>query len=109
MTIKTSLSAPPSDGWISPNALTAEVLLRNLFGTAAAGRRIKASFRLAPSAVYFPKYPDFRFVDPYNTTKSYDEDLGDTDSVLNGRAKIHLLLDRFADGGHLARLLSVAV
>ncbi len=106
MTIKASLSAPPSDGWISPNALTAEVLLRNLFGTAAAGRRIKASFRLAPSAVYFPKYPDYRFVDPYNTTKSYDEDLGETDSDSNGRAKFNLQMDRFAKGVYLLRFVA---
>src|SRR5260370_7283867 len=106
MTIKTSLSAPPSDGWISPNALTAEVLLRNLFGTAAARRRIKASFRLAPSAVYFPKYPDYRFVDPYNTTKSYDEDLGETDSDSNGRAKFNLQMDRFAKGVYLLRFVA---
>src|SRR5262249_41821575 len=53
MTIKAELSAGPSAGWISPNALGASVRLRTLFGTAAAGRTVKGSLKLAPAAVYF--------------------------------------------------------
>jgi len=59
MTIKATLSAPSSLGWISPAGLTGQVLLRNLFGTAAAGRRIKGSLKLAPSGVPSTSIPTF--------------------------------------------------
>ena len=69
MTIKAELSTPPAAGWISPDALSATVKLRTLFGTAAAGRKVKGSFKLTPSGAAFAKYPDYLFVDPYDTSK----------------------------------------
>jgi uncharacterized protein YfaS (alpha-2-macroglobulin family) len=41
MNIKAELSAPSVPGWIAPDALITNVTLRTLFGTAAAGRRVK--------------------------------------------------------------------
>src|SRR5260370_788565 len=106
MTIKAELSAPPSAGWISPDKLSATVKLRTLFGTAAAGRRIKGSFRLMPSGAAFPKYRDYRFFDPYNTNKSYNEELGDLTADADGGAKFDLKLERFEKGLYLLRFVA---
>ncbi len=106
MTIKAELSAPKSAGWISPDALGANVVLRNLFGTAAAGRRVKGSLELSPSAAVFAGYADYQFVDPYKTTKSYDENLGEVMTDAEGRAKFDFKLERFDKG--LFRLRFIA-
>ncbi len=106
MTIKAALSQPIVPGWISPDGLTANVLLRNLFGTAAVGRRVKGTLNLEPSAVAFPKYGDYRFVDPYQTKSSYDEDLGELITDADGQAKFDLRMDRFEKGVYQLRFIS---
>lgn len=106
MTIKSELSAPKSAGWISPDALGATVVLRNLFGTAAAGRRITGSLRLSPSVAVFPGYADYQFVDPYKTNKSYDESLGAIMTDADGRAKFDFKLERFDRGLYLLRFIA---
>jgi alpha-2-macroglobulin len=106
MTIKTTLSAPKAEGWISPDGLTAEVVLRNLFGTAAAGRRVKGSLKLAPSAVAFPRYGEYRFVDPYATKRGYDEDLGELNTDANGHANFDLRMERFDKGVYQLRFIA---
>ena len=106
MTIRAQLSAPPVAGWIHPDALSATVTLRTLFGTAAAGRKIKGTFKLTPSGAEFAKYPDYLFVDPYDTQKSYDEDLGDVTTDADGHAKFDFKLERFEKG--LFRLRFIA-
>jgi len=106
MTIKAELSTPPAAGWISPDALSATVTLRTLFGTAAAGRHVKGSFKLTPSGAAFAKYADYLFVDPYNTQKSYDEDLGDVSTDADGRAKFDFKLERFEKGLYSLRFVA---
>jgi uncharacterized protein YfaS (alpha-2-macroglobulin family) len=98
MTIKAELSAPSSAGWIPPDALGATVRLRTLFGTAAAGRHVKGELKLEPAAVSFAKYADYRFVDPYSTSKSYDEDLGDQTTGADGLTRFDFKMGRFDKG-----------
>ena len=98
MNIKAELSTPSIRGWISPDSLSANVTLRTLFGTAAAGRRIKGTLKLTPSGAVFAKYADYSFVDPYRTQKSYNEDLGDMTTDADGHAKFDLKLERFEKG-----------
>jgi alpha-2-macroglobulin len=105
MTIKAELSAPAAAGWISPDALSATVKLRTLFGTAAVGRQVKGSFKLTPSGAEFDKYPDYLFVDPYNTQKSYDEDLGEVATDADGSAKFDFKLERFEKGLYRLRFI----
>jgi len=97
MTIKSELSAPPASGWYIPDGLKAKVNLRNLFGTAAADRKIKANLKLAPSAPYFSKYADYTFLDRNagKEIKSYDEDLGEVQTDKDGNAEFDLKLERF--------------
>src|SRR6202040_176956 len=106
MSIKADLSKPASAGWISPDALSATVKLRTLFGTAAVGRKVKGSFKLTPSGAEFDKYPGYLFVDPYDTKKSYDEDLGEIATDADGSAKFDFKLERFEKG--LFRLRFIA-
>jgi uncharacterized protein YfaS (alpha-2-macroglobulin family) len=106
MTMRAELSAPLSAGWIAPDALSANVLLRNLFGTPAAGRRVKASFRLTPAGASFAKFAGYSFVDPYKTQKSYDEDLGDGSTDAEGRVKFDLKLERFEKGLFYLRFIA---
>ena len=106
MTIKAELSTPAAAGWISPDALSATVKLRTLFGTAAAGRKVKGSFKLTPSGAAFEKYPDYLFVDPYDTSKSYDEDLGEVATGTDGTAKFDFKLERFDKGLYSLRFIA---
>ncbi|HUO05534.1 MAG TPA: alpha-2-macroglobulin [Candidatus Binataceae bacterium] len=106
LTIKAELSAPASDGWISPDNLSAGVPLRNLFGTPAVGRRVQGSFTLSPSYVSFGKYPDYHFADPYATKKSFEEQLGDLTTDADGRVKFDLKLDRFEQGVYSLRFVA---
>src|SRR3984957_7526768 len=106
MTIKADLSKPASAGWISPDALSATVKLRTLFGTAAVGRKVKGSFKLTPSGAEFDKYPNYLFVDPYDTRKSYDEDLGEIATDAAGSAKFDFKLERFEKGLYRLRFIA---
>ncbi|MGC2303302.1 alpha-2-macroglobulin [Candidatus Binatus sp.] len=106
MTIKADLSKPASAGWISPDALSATVKLRTLFGTAAVGRKVKGSFKLTPSGAEFDKYPNYLFVDPYDTQKSYDEDLGEVATDADGSAKFDFKLERFEKGLYRLRFIA---
>jgi uncharacterized repeat protein (TIGR01451 family) len=74
--ITTELVGNIPPGWIAQKGLQAKVTLRNLYGTAAAGHRIKGKLTLTPAAFSFEKYADFSFVDPYldpNAQRKYSE------------------------------------
>lgn len=51
--------------WLNPGEHYARVTLRNLFGTAAQGRRLAASLVLTPVSPSFPEHPGYRFTDPF--------------------------------------------
>ncbi len=106
MIIKAELSAAPSEGWVAPGALGAKVLLRNLFGTPAAGRTVKGSFKLWPSVTAFPKYAAYRFHDPYETKHSYEEQLGEVTTDADGRASFDMKLERFERGIYHLRFVA---
>jgi len=106
MTIKAELSAGPSAGWISPDALGASVRLRTLFGSAAASRTVQGSLQLSPAAVSFAQYEDYHFVDPYSTSKSYNEDLGEQTTDANGHVNFDFKLGRFEKGVYRLRFIA---
>lgn len=51
--------------WLNPGEHYARVTLRNLFGTAAQGRRVVGSLVLTPVSPSFPEHPGYRFTDPF--------------------------------------------
>jgi uncharacterized repeat protein (TIGR01451 family) len=67
------------EGWIAQKGLQAQVTLRNLYGSAAAGHRMHGKLTLMPSQFGFAKYPDYNFTDPHLDPnahrKSYEVDL----------------------------------
>ena len=67
------------EGWVAQKGLQAQVTLRNLYGSAAAGHRMHGKLTLSPSQFGFAKYPDYNFTDPYldpnAQRKSYELDL----------------------------------
>jgi uncharacterized repeat protein (TIGR01451 family) len=85
-------SAP--EGWIAQKGLRAQIQLRNLYGSAAAGHRIKGKLTLLPSQFGFQKYPDYNFKDPYlevnPARESYTVDLPEQNTNDDGEATFAL-------------------
>ncbi|KTC86786.1 alpha-2-macroglobulin [Legionella brunensis] len=99
MRIKSNFSANPTEGWISPAGLTAEVQLWNLYGAPAVDRRVGGKILLSPKRVEFKKYPDYVFsdplVDPNKLTKVFTDTLADVKTDDKGEARFNLNLERF--------------
>ena len=82
------------EGWIAQKGLQAQVTLRNLYGSAAAGNRMRGKLTLVPSQFGFAKYPDYNFTDPYldpnANRKSYTLDLPEQTTNDDGQATFAL-------------------
>jgi hypothetical protein len=106
MTISTSLSPAGRKGWLAPKGLGAEVTLRNLFGTAAAKRRVVSRLLLDPSALSFKEYADFNFSDPLRAKTSFNQELEPTETNEEGIASLALNLDAYAPATYRLTLLT---
>ncbi len=95
LSIRSSFSGDTDRAWISPKDLKATVSLMNLFGTPAAGNTVQARISLSPAAIWFPKYPDYRFFDPYETSKYMEDRLPDAKTDGAGNAAFPIDLERF--------------
>ncbi|MCE3045251.1 alpha-2-macroglobulin [Legionella sp. 16cNR16C] len=99
MRITSSFSQKPTEGWVSPDNLTAQVSLWNLYGAPAADRKISARILLSPQRVQFTKYPEYIFIDPLldpsKPAKVFTEDLPETRTNDKGEADLALNLNRF--------------
>jgi alpha-2-macroglobulin len=93
--IATHFSSERTDGWVSPEQLQARVKLENLFGTPAAGRRLRASMRLSPAAIGFARYRDYEFRDPQAAREGFAEELTEQKTADDGQAQFDLDLSRF--------------
>jgi uncharacterized protein YfaS (alpha-2-macroglobulin family) len=87
-------TAESATGWVSPDGLTVNVNLHNLFGAPAENRRIAGSMSLAPAAPYFAAFPDFNFRDPNVDRRGASEPVSATTDA-QGEATIDLNLGRF--------------
>lgn len=103
--MRANFSSTSLDGWVSPEDLSANVSLENLFGTPAENRRITARLTLSPSIPSFRKYPDYRFHDPQYAQEGYSEQLADTTTNAKGEATFDLNLQRFARATYRAHLV----
>ncbi len=101
--IKAEFNTEQKAGWISPNSLKTNVNLSNLFGTAAAGNKVKASIGLYPGLPDFSNYPGFIFSDPLETKKSFNQELGEQLSDLEGNVIFDLQLQKFDQGNFFLR------
>ena len=89
-------STEQSEGWVTPEKLQALVTLENLFGTPAAGRRLRGSMVLAPAQVAFARYQDYQFRDPQAARDGFRENLAELTTADDGHAAFDLNLNRFA-------------
>ena len=77
-TLKISAHIPDTEnnGWISPDNITANVTLRNMFGTPAVNREIRATATLRPIKYTFDNFAKYTFGDTIsNTTISNTADI----------------------------------
>ena len=100
--IESRLLDVPSKGWSTASALTAEVHLRNLFGTAAQQRKVTGRLQVTPARFSFRDYQGFVFTDPYydpeQAALSVNEPLDSLTTDNDGVARFELPLQRFARG-----------
>jgi uncharacterized protein YfaS (alpha-2-macroglobulin family) len=100
MKIESRLSKDAKTGWVTPEDVRAAVTLRNLYGTPATARRVKAHMVLSPADFRFEQFEGFTFFDrlrdPDKEVKTQEIDLGEEKTDDQGAAAIELKLERFA-------------
>lgn len=96
MKISTEFSRPFEKGWFSPEDLNGKVELKNLYGTAAGNRLLKAKIKLSPAYPFFGPYADYTFFNPLKLENAITEDLSEQKTDESGRAEFKLDLTRFA-------------
>jgi hypothetical protein len=101
MKIEAHLSKEAAKGWITPQDVSGEVTLRNLYGTPATNRRITGKIDLTPMGFCFDEYKDYTFFDRLRESKPKVEcesdDLGEETSDDKGAVSFDLNLERYAD------------
>lgn len=105
MKIIAAINNTSESGWISPNNLTANVSLNNLYGTPATDRRISAHATLRPIDFTFDDYRGYKFTSNFNsktglaggaarTAQTFTVDPSDVRTDENGNATIDIKFDR---------------
>jgi uncharacterized protein YfaS (alpha-2-macroglobulin family) len=101
MKIESHMSKETATGWITPDDVRAAIALRNLYGTPATERRVKAHLVLNPSAFRFEELRDYAFYDRLRDSKKEVEhqtvELGEQKTDDQGATTFELQLERFAD------------
>ena len=106
MKLSVRLSVEQPEGWVSPQDFKVRINLQNLFGTPAAHRRITAKLSLSPVYPTFPSYRDYSFYDPQRAKSSFDEDLPETQTDVQGNAEIDLRLNRFVSATYRVHVIA---
>ena len=104
--MSTHFSTELAEGWVSPEKLQAEISLENLFGTAAANRRVQATMRLTPALPAFTRFRDYQFRDPQLAKDGFTENLSEQRTSTEGKAVFDLNLNRFARATYRVSLVT---
>ena len=105
MKIIAAINNASESGWISPDNLTANVSLNNLYGTPATNRRISAHATLRPVDFTFDDYKNYKFTSNFNSKtglsntiarsgQTFTVDPTDVRTDENGNATIDVKFDR---------------
>lgn len=105
MKIIATLNNASLDGWVSPEKLTANVSLNNMYGTPATDRRVSSHATLRPVDFTFEEYKDYKFISNFNskngvsnvasrTAQTFTIDPTDVRTDENGNAEIHVDFNR---------------
>jgi len=96
--VKTVIVNAPSVGWIKPEGAKAQVSVRNLFGTAAAGNPAKLEMTVRPWSGQVPGFPGYRFRGSLGTNiPQSPEELGEASTDGQGVASFDLPLAAIAE------------
>lgn len=106
MVIHSAFTEENPEGWVAPKGLEGRVSLANLFGTPAAGRRIRAKLVLTPGMPSFSKLRDFHFYNPQKPIEASEQTLPDEKTDDQGQAKLALGLERFANATYRLSLIT---
>lgn len=106
MKITARLSQESLEGWVHPDGLKASVQLRNLFGTPAENRRVKATLVLSPTLPSFSKFRDHQFFDPVQAKESFSESLDEGETNERGESEFELPLSRFSSATYRLRFVA---
>ena len=103
MKIRADFTTPRRKGWQSPENLQVRVNLKNLYGTPATNRRVKATLSLSPAGFSFADYADYRFFNAFAPTGgAVTEALPEARTDENGDAVFDLDLSRYGRAGFFA-------
>lgn len=108
MKVSAKLASGPSDGWLTPDQVQATVNVMQLFGAAAAGRRVEGEMTVAPALPAFPRYRDYVFYDRSKLKEQFQEKLSPATTNDNGDASFDLHLERFESATYRLSLLARA-
>ncbi len=92
---------PAGHGWVTPEELHGNVVLKNLYGTAAENRLVKGRLNLNPRDFDFKEFPDYTFYARLRENKPdwHGEtiELGDQHTAADGASSFDFDLKKFAD------------
>ena len=120
MKLTAIFNTAPGLAWVQPRDVTAIMKVENLFGQAAANRKVTAKMYLSPADFAFSQFPDFTFHDrgplDFKSVKGNDEessagkrvDLGEKQSDKDGVASFDMALERFDSGSFQLNLAAEA-
>lgn len=93
-----------SKGWIPLAKLQAKLSLKNLFGSAAENRNIKAEYSITPISPSVAKFKDYTFINPNSKdAQSVSESLANKVTDQKGEADYEIDLSKY-QGYYLVRL-----
>lgn len=94
--IQARLEEEKVQGWIKPQQMKAFIELKNMFGTAAENRDVRAQLVLSPVTPSFKDYKDYSFANLNPKDEQiYSEDLGDVKTNDKGEAEFELNLTKY--------------
>ena len=113
MKISAEIPGAHDNGWISPDNLSANVSLRNLFGTPASNIALGANATLRPADFSFSEFQEYTFTRNFTSGtgmadgaarsgQTYTAEIRTTDTDNGGMATIPIAFDRaIADGTYI--------
>ncbi|MFZ3228691.1 MAG: alpha-2-macroglobulin [Pseudobdellovibrio sp.] len=102
--IRSSLSQEKLSGWLKVQDLKGFVSLKNLFGTAAEDRLVRAKVVLAPQQPSFKGFEGYKFIQfDQSQIQAQTEELNEARTNAKGEAEFALNLNRYSSPYFLAR------
>jgi len=102
------LSSDAGEGWVSPQSLTAQMNVQNLFGTPAPNRKVEAVVTLTPAYPAFASWPGYSFYDPQRAKDRFSDTISDQKTDDKGDVSFDLGLHRYQSATYQLHVLAKA-